>query len=348
MAVPRGVGIIGAGPGVSALHLPTLARLPEQFGLARIVDGGSGRAGLLAERHGVHAARDVDELLADESVEVVAVCSPPSLHAAHVIAAAEAGKRGVLCEKPLGSVREEVEQAVEACRRRGVALIAGTNHLYEPAWGLAKHHLLAREEQVRAVTVTLVLPPNGRYHEVVTEWEPEQARTARSDPDLTEPRVAAAVLRQLMLGLAVHDLPLVRDLLPTFERVVFARPVAPIGYVVGFIASGVPVHLTASMLPDGPEALWRVGITTDREEIDVEFPPSFVQAGGAVVTVRDADGRRIVYPPGSENGYLAEWRALSEVLDGASTTEYDELAADALYAIELADGVEAHLLGEGV
>src|SRR5688572_29815230 len=97
----HGVGIIGAGPGVAALHLPTLARLPDEFHVAHIADGGSGRAAALATRTGSRSSSNVGDLLADSEVEIVAVCSPPALHAEQVLASVAAGKRVVFCEKPL-------------------------------------------------------------------------------------------------------------------------------------------------------------------------------------------------------------------------------------------------------
>ena len=96
--------------------------------------------------------------------------------------------------------------------------------------------------------------------------------------------MAASVVRQLLTGLAVHDLPLLRDLAPDFERVVYARAVEPIGYAVGYEASGVPIRLATVMLPDGPDALWRIDITTDDERIEVSFPAGVRacrQCGGA-------------------------------------------------------------------
>ena len=46
--MPWGVGVIGAGPGVAALHLPTLERLRDVFTIVHIADRGSGRATELA------------------------------------------------------------------------------------------------------------------------------------------------------------------------------------------------------------------------------------------------------------------------------------------------------------
>src|SRR4051794_31264182 len=136
-----GVGIIGAGPGVAALHSPTLARLTGQFQIVHVSDSGSGRAEEIAARTAARWSSGFAELLADPAVEVVAVCSPPSQHAEQVVAAIEAGKRGIFCEKPIATTLDDAVAVVEACRRARVPLLVGTNHLFDHAWGRARHHL---------------------------------------------------------------------------------------------------------------------------------------------------------------------------------------------------------------
>ncbi|WP_193598061.1 Gfo/Idh/MocA family protein [Microbacterium sp. YJN-G] len=334
-----GVGIIGAGPGVAALHVPTLARLAETFRIAHVADAGSGRAAALAGQVGARSSTGIETLLADDDVDVVAICSPPDEHARHVIAAVEAGKRAVFCEKPLAVTIEQAEEAAEVCRRAGVPLIVGTNHCFDPAWGRAKHHLARSGGQVVSISVTLALPPNTRYHELVAEIP--VASGGHRPPDLTRPEIAADVVRRLLVGLGIHDLPLVRDLAPRLERVLFARAVPPLGCAVGFIAQGIPVQFTTVMLPGGADALWRITVTTSGERVDVTFPPAFVHAGGAEVRVRTADGRDTLYSQGAIDGYIAEWRALAELLDAGLPVEYDELLDDARYALRLADEAAA-------
>ena len=158
--MPYGVGIIGAGPGVAALHLPTLARLSDVFEVVHISDAGSGRAEELAARVGARWSSGTADLLADPRVSVVVLCSPPAEHAAQILASVAAGKRAVLCEKPLATTVADAEAVVAACRAAGTTLMVGTNHLFDPAWGRAKHHLLAGGHVVRAISVTLALPPN--------------------------------------------------------------------------------------------------------------------------------------------------------------------------------------------
>ncbi|MCR2808547.1 MULTISPECIES: Gfo/Idh/MocA family oxidoreductase [unclassified Microbacterium] len=343
----HGVGIVGAGPGAAALHLPTIARMPEDFSVVHISDAGSGRAEQLASPIGARWSAGTAELLADPRVSVVVLCSPPAEHAVQILASVAAGKPAVLCEKPLATTPDDAATVIAACREAGTALLIGTNHLYDPAWGRAKHHLLAGGRPVRAVSVTLALPPNGRYHDVVTNASAPASVPARGAPDLSEAGVAASVVRALITGLAVHDLPILRDLAPVFERVVFARAIAPIGYAVGYRASGIPVRLTTVMLPSGADAVWRLDITTDTDLVEVSFPPAFVHAGSATVRVTAPSGRVTTYPPAGPDGYVAEWGALADLLNGTSVVEYDELLDDSRYALTLAEAAAARIRSGG-
>jgi predicted dehydrogenase len=341
--MPWNVGILGAGPGVAALHLPVLGRLGDLCKVVHIADAGSGRAQVLAERLGARWSEGEADLLADPAVDVVAVCSPPAEHARQILGAVAAGKRAIFCEKPLATSRQEADDVIAACRAAGTLLLVGTNHLFDAAWGRAKHHLVALEGRVQAISVTLALPPNDRYHRLVAEGGALQA-ARRGRPDLGNPTVAADVLRQLLTGLAIHDLPAVRDIAPGIDDIVYARIVAPIGYLVGYRAGGVLVQLALTMLPEGPDALWRMSIATTHDRIEVNFPPAFVHAGSAAVRVRSVDGQWTEYPRDEEDGYVAEWRLLASLLEGDAPVEYDELLADSLFAIGLADAAAAKVL----
>lgn len=341
--MPWNVGILGAGPGVAALHLPVLGRLADLFSVVHVADAGSGRARALAERHGARWSEGEADLLADPAVDVVAICSPPREHFRQILAALTAGKRAIFCEKPLATSTEEADLVVSACREAGATLLLGTNHLFDAAWGRAKHHLVALEGRVQAISVTLALPPNDRYHRLVGEGGPLQT-ARRGRPDLGNPAEAAGVLRQLLTGLAIHDLPAVRDIAPGIDEVVYARIVSPIGYLVGYRAGGVLVQLALTMLPEGPDALWRMSIATSHDRIEVNFPPAFVHAGSAAIRVRSVDGKWTEYPREDEDGYVAEWRLLAALLQGDALVEYDKLLADAQYAIDLADAAAAKVL----
>lgn len=336
------VGMVGAGPGVAALHAPTLARVADEFRLVHVSDGGSGRADEVASRFGARSSRGTDDLLADPEVEVVAICSPPAEHAGQIRAALAAGKRAIFCEKPVATTAEDARDVLAACADAGVLLVIGTNHLFDPAFARAKRHLDAAGLRVDAVSVTLALAPNGRFHELVTgEAPPPPPVGSRRPLDLSDPDLCATIVRHLVVGLAVHDLPLVRDLLPGFEDVAFARAVPPIGFDLGFRSGGALVRFSVVMLPDGADTLWRMAVSTDGDRIEVDFPPPFVHAGSARVTVRDPAGRTTLFATEPMDGYEAEWRALAALLRGEAPMEYAELLADAENVVAIADAAAA-------
>ena len=193
--MPWGVGVIGAGPGVAALHLPTLERLQDRFTVVHVADHGSGRAEELAGRLGAAASTGTEALLADPAVEVLAICSPPGEHARQIREGIAAGVRAILCEKPLATTTAEAREVVDACREAGVMLLVATNHFYDEAWDRAKHHLVALQSDVRTISATVALPPNGRYHAAVTELGPGGRATGAGHPTSpipTSPRRSSA------------------------------------------------------------------------------------------------------------------------------------------------------------
>lgn len=337
----RGVGVIGAGPGAWALHIPTVARLPELFRVIAVTDGGSGRAREVAANAAAWYATGVSELLADPDVEVVAICSPPGRHAEHIRAAVAAGVRGILCEKPIATDAAEAAEVVELCRSAGVALVVGSHHLYDPAWQRTKHHLLEVGGELQRVEVVMSLPPNGRYHQAVSDrTQPPAGRPPA--PDWSDPAQAADALHRLISGLLVHDLPLLRDLAGGVPVIDFATPIRPIGVALGWHVGDIVMHSSAVLhgpggQRGGADALWRLVIVTSLDRIEIEFPPSFVHAGSARVRVRSRGGVETVYPAEALDGYDGEWRALAAMLDGEEPVEYHEVLADVEYALALAE-----------
>ena len=108
-----GVGILGAGPVTQAIHLPTLARMRGVLHTARIMDVDAAVAESVAGRVGAAWTTDITELLDDENVQIVVVCSPHQFHAAQVVAACRTGKQAVLREKPFAMTKAEAEESAD-------------------------------------------------------------------------------------------------------------------------------------------------------------------------------------------------------------------------------------------
>jgi predicted dehydrogenase len=85
-----------------------------------------------AAEHGLRFTMDWNEILGDPTIDAVILCTPHSMHAQQVLAAAAAGKH-VFCEKPLALTRADAERSVEACRAANVVLGIGHERRFEPA-----------------------------------------------------------------------------------------------------------------------------------------------------------------------------------------------------------------------
>ena len=92
------VGIVGCGGIANGKHLPSLAKIPE-VEMVAFCDIIVERAEAAKAKYGTEDAKvyeDYNQLLADESIDVVHVLTPNNMHAPITIAALEAGKH-VMC-----------------------------------------------------------------------------------------------------------------------------------------------------------------------------------------------------------------------------------------------------------
>lgn len=74
---------------------------------------------------------DFDSILADDSIEAVAIATPVSSHFPLASAVLEAGKH-VFIEKPLAASAGEARKLIELAERRGLVLMPGHTFLYSP------------------------------------------------------------------------------------------------------------------------------------------------------------------------------------------------------------------------
>lgn len=85
-----------------------------------------------AAAHGLSVGTDLKAMLADPEIGAVVSSGPAGLHAAHSLAAIEAGKP-VLAIKPMALARADAERLREAAARKGVLLALGYNRCFLPA-----------------------------------------------------------------------------------------------------------------------------------------------------------------------------------------------------------------------
>ena len=113
------VGIIGCGGIANRKHLPSLTAIPgvEAVGF---YDLRPENARASAEQFGTDARvyDSYQQLLADDRIDVVHICTPNGMHAPIAIDALDAGKH-VMCEKPMATSAADAEKMCEAAKRNG-------------------------------------------------------------------------------------------------------------------------------------------------------------------------------------------------------------------------------------
>ena len=77
---------------------------------------------------------DVAEMLEREQIDIAAPILPVDPNPQVVIACAEAGVKGILCEKPLAASLADADRMVAACRQRGIKFGAGDLDCNLPAY----------------------------------------------------------------------------------------------------------------------------------------------------------------------------------------------------------------------
>lgn len=340
-----GVGFIGGGPVTQAIHLPTLARLSEDFEVVRIFDVNAEIAAGVAARVGATSGTDLESLLADPRVDVVAVCSPHAFHADQVAAACRAGKKAVLCEKPFAMTEQGAQETAAVAEQTGTPLVVGAMHTFDPAWLFTVANWGDLPDTCTAIRSTIVLPPNPRFEDLATEVI---TRPGHTTLDLSGVETQASLVHAGVMGLAIHNLPLVRALLPDHRdlQVLSAHVVAPFGYQIVAVAGGRRLELHAVM-----SATWRPewlfeAVAPDRVA-RIQFTPSYVHAGSGVATLH-TPGRAVTYGPATHNGYEGEWRAIAAIVRGEQPVPpVQPLVDDLSFAVALADAAAAAVRSQG-
>ena len=113
------VGIIGCG-GIAQVHAQVLSNM-EEVELAACADIRPERAQALAEKHGLHAYSSLEEMLENEKLDVVHICTP---HYLHTPMAQQLAQRGIaiFSEKPPAITREQWQQFRAAAEKVPVGI----------------------------------------------------------------------------------------------------------------------------------------------------------------------------------------------------------------------------------
>ena len=114
-----GIGIVGCGM-ISRFHQRAIADV-RGAKLIGCCDRSPEAAERFADEADIVAYASLDEMLADDAVDAVSICTPSGAHMEPGVAAAKAG-RHVIIEKPLEITLKRCDKIIDACEKHGVKL----------------------------------------------------------------------------------------------------------------------------------------------------------------------------------------------------------------------------------
>jgi UDP-N-acetyl-2-amino-2-deoxyglucuronate dehydrogenase len=136
------IAIVGLGMAVTP-HAKGLLDLSDEVEVAAAFSPSAARRAAFAERFPFPLVDSLDAILADPTIDAVAVFTPANTHRDVGLAAARAGKH-VLMEKPVDVTTERAAELVAGCREMGVRLGIVLQHRFRPA-GMRLASLLAKD-----------------------------------------------------------------------------------------------------------------------------------------------------------------------------------------------------------
>ena len=159
------IAIVGLGMAVTP-HARGLVDLAGEVEVAWAFSPSEERRRAFSEKFPFPTCDRLETILADRSVDAVAVFTPANTHRDIGLACADAGKH-VLMEKPLDITTARAVELVEGCRKAGVTMGVVLQHRFRPA-GVKLAQMLGAGELGRIVgcsTAIRLWRPQGYYDE---------------------------------------------------------------------------------------------------------------------------------------------------------------------------------------
>ena len=130
------VGIIGCGS-IANAHAKAYKSLGMEISAA--ADVSKEQLDLFQKTYDIkNLYTDYKLMLRKEDLDIVSICTWPTLHAEMTVNSAESGIKGILCEKPMAVNLAEADAMIEACDKAGAKLAIGHMRRFSEAYAEAR------------------------------------------------------------------------------------------------------------------------------------------------------------------------------------------------------------------
>ncbi len=124
------VGLIGCGR-VAAGHANAYTAI-ESTELVAAAEPDPERRLKFDETYGIVSFyENYREMLANEELDIISICTWPPLHCEMTVAAAESGVQAILCEKPMALNLGQADRMLQVCEETGTKLVVGHQHRFD-------------------------------------------------------------------------------------------------------------------------------------------------------------------------------------------------------------------------
>jgi UDP-N-acetylglucosamine 3-dehydrogenase len=135
------VGIVGCGLIAPKRHIPAFLKQGEKTEISAVCDLNEALAREVARRFSIpNTYSSVSNMLSDQSLDIVDICTPPQTHAQIAIEALEKGVN-VLIEKPMALTVSDCDEMIRAAKESNVKLTIAHNNIFHPAFLEAKERI---------------------------------------------------------------------------------------------------------------------------------------------------------------------------------------------------------------
>jgi len=128
------IGVVGLGVGKKHIEEYLKNKKAE---LVAICDINKDILKNFVEKYNVRGYESFEDMIKNEELNGVSICTPPKFHLPLIQIAAE-NKINILCEKPMASNMEEALRIVEVCKNNGVKLMIGFKKRFSPTYRFLK------------------------------------------------------------------------------------------------------------------------------------------------------------------------------------------------------------------
>ncbi|MCC5912504.1 MAG: Gfo/Idh/MocA family oxidoreductase [Clostridiaceae bacterium] len=162
------IGLVGCGR-ISKNHFEAIRKVPKATikGCCDIVKE---RAKEAAKAYDIpYWTTNFEDLLKQEDIDLISICSPSGLHPAHGIMAANYGKH-VLTEKPMGVRLIDVDQLIKACNDNDVRLFVVLQNRLNPSIQIVKKAIdQGRFGKIHMIVANVFWSRPQEYYDL-SEW----------------------------------------------------------------------------------------------------------------------------------------------------------------------------------